>query len=90
VCRPRVSDTCPAARALCTHPTGPYGATSQRRPSCSTIVTGVRRGRPLLRPTVVSRYVAGTTPARAAAAISRLASRPAAPGRRYSRAMEPL
>ena len=47
--------TLPAARALCTQDTGPYGATSQRRPSCSTGTTGLVRARPVLRPWVVSR-----------------------------------
>lgn len=41
--RPRVRVTCPAARALRTQPTTPYGATSQRWPASWTRVTGVLR-----------------------------------------------
>lgn len=47
--------TCPAARALCTHDIALYGATSQRRPSCSTTRTGFLRVRPVRHPRVVNR-----------------------------------
>jgi hypothetical protein len=75
-CRPRVSATCPPARALCSHPTGPDGETSQRCPSSSTRVTGIERGLPLRRPGTVSSTVArGARPRRSSKRIRAFATR---------------
>lgn len=58
----------------------PYGATSHRRPSHSTTVTGFLRDGPVRRPCVVSTYECGTIPARTSAVITTFSTRCQRPG----------
>jgi hypothetical protein len=53
----------------------------QRRPSCSTTVAGCVKGRPVLRPRVVNRYVLGTRPARTNTLMMASPTRRPRPGR---------
>ncbi len=52
--RPAVIVAVPAARRLRTQSTSPNGAQIQRLPECSTMASGVVRGRPLVRPRMVT------------------------------------